>query len=113
MFKKDFFIGFLVSILGVGYSASTLADMSGEKEIIRMGCHLNDSTCYVTIDEVVGPEECSKNSVRWSSDAVNGQETLAQLMAAFHAKKKVNFYLADTCHSGGYPTFGYFYVSGN
>ncbi|WP_444957180.1 hypothetical protein [Microbulbifer sp. ZKSA002] len=106
---------FLIALIVAALSKVTFAaGSSGDVTINKVGCHMDSATCYVWLDQTVGPDSCSSNSIRWSKDAKNGQETLTLLTAAFFAEKKANFYVLDTCFEGGtYPTFGYFNVNNN
>lgn len=78
------------------------------REILDMGCHLNDNTCYVTLSgEAVGPEGCKAINVRWNeSSTANGKNILALLTTAFVAEKNVKLRITDSCY-GIYPTFDY------
>ncbi|HIF9111852.1 TPA: hypothetical protein ACX6SN_002058 [Photobacterium damselae] len=83
---------------------------TGWRDITEIGCHLNDGTCYVSLDIPVGPTNCHSNSVRWNKDhSDSGKETLSLLMAASAAGKKVNFHISDSCY-GAFPTFNYMSV---
>ncbi|WP_155400613.1 hypothetical protein [Vibrio nigripulchritudo] len=87
-----------------------LAKGSGWRDIKQIGCHLNDGTCYATLDTTVGPAQCRSSSIRWNKDtAASGKETLSLLMTASTAGKKVSFNVVDTCY-GNYPTFNYIVV---
>lgn len=81
--------------------------------IETIGCHLNDNTCYIHVDTAVGVEgQCKDNSIRWKSDAANGQEILSMFLAAKIANKSVRVYVTDTCFDGGsYPTFNFMVVN--
>ncbi|WHI48008.1 hypothetical protein [Microbulbifer sp. VAAF005] len=109
--KFKFLTALIVMTLSKGAFA---AGMSDDATINKVGCHMNNATCYVYLDQTVGPDSCSSNSIRWSKDAENGQETLSLLTAAFFAGKKASFYVLDSCYEDGiYPTFGYFNVNNN
>ncbi|GLQ75931.1 hypothetical protein [Vibrio penaeicida] len=83
---------------------------SGWREITQLGCHLNDGTCYATLDTAVGPSKCRSTSIRWNKDnAASGKETLSLLMTASAAGKKVRFNVVEQCY-GNYPTFNYIVV---
>jgi hypothetical protein len=78
-----------------------------------MGCHLNNTTCYINVNEPVGiPGECKGKSVRWVKDAINGKEILSMFLAAQMANKKVGLFISNECFSGtgNYPTFNYMSV---
>ena len=81
------------------------------RHIMEIGCHLNDGTCYVTIDgEQVGPESCKSTSIRWNKEtSVSGKETFSLLMTAFAAGHLVQFRVLDSCYES-YPTFSYIKV---
>lgn len=102
MFNKIIFLAILALFSGFSLGVGT-----GHKVINSMGCHLNDGTCYIYIDEEVGPPSCHRNSIRWNKDkSSSGKETLAMLLAAFSAGKKVNLNIVGECY-GAYPTFNY------
>ncbi|WP_444930373.1 hypothetical protein ACJJIF_00855 [Microbulbifer sp. SSSA002] len=105
----------LITLIAIGLSKNALsAGSSGDVTINKIGCHMNDATCYAYLDQTVGPDSCNSNSIRWSRDADSGQETLTLLTAAFLAGKKANFNVLDTCFQNGiYPTFSYFNVNNN
>ncbi|WP_445356821.1 hypothetical protein ACJJIC_09690 [Microbulbifer sp. ANSA002] len=76
-------------------------------EVEKIDCHLNDTNCYVYVNESVGPAECDKATLRWNkNDNVSGKEVLYLLTAAHFAGKKVQFNLLDSCY-GSYPTFAW------
>ncbi|MBB5211999.1 hypothetical protein [Microbulbifer hydrolyticus] len=101
----------LVLIALVATNFSFAGQDSGSVSISKIGCHLEDSTCYVHIDKVVGPVDCSSSSVRWDKDASKGgNAALTLLTAAYFAGKKVQFNISDSCY-GKYPTFHYFNVN--
>ncbi len=102
MKKKS--ILFLLSLSSFSQAATT-----GPRTIHAVGCHLHDNTCYVSVDKVVGSNECSSTSIRWKSNDVNGKETLSLLMAASVAQKKVTFNLDGNC-MGVFPKFNYIVV---
>lgn len=85
----------------------------GPRKILNIGCHLNDTTCYVTVEgSAVGPTQCSNTSIRWNeSSSPGGKNTLALLMGAHMSGKPVLFYILDTCYASSiYPTFSYINV---
>lgn len=90
------------------FSVNSIAESSGLRDINKIGCHLNDGTCFVEISgDSVGPESCKSVSVRWNQDtAASGTEMLSLLMAAFAAGKQVSFNIVESCY-GTYPTFSY------
>ncbi len=97
------------------FAESTAEDVTGVvyRNIEAIGCHLNDKTCYITVDEKVGLQgECFGTSVRWYSDAINGKETFSMFLAAKMANKEIALYVKDGCFDGGgnYPTFSYMSV---
>ncbi|WP_444890828.1 hypothetical protein [Microbulbifer sp. DLAB2-AA] len=99
----------LISILLLP-SLVSATTTTGYLEIEKIGCHLNDSTCYVYVNESVGPAECNKTSIRWNKDDnVSGKEALSLLTAAHFAGKKVQFNLLDSCY-GAYPTFAWYNI---
>ena len=86
------------------------SEATGPIEINSIGCHLDNSTCYVYVSDSYGPAECNSSSIRWSKDnTTSGKETLSLLMTAFAAGKMVNFNITDTCYNA-YPTFNYINV---
>ncbi|MFA0132072.1 hypothetical protein AB4440_07175 [Vibrio splendidus] len=100
----------LLLLLPLGSLAQ--AATTGPRTIHAVGCHLHDNTCYVSVDKVVGSNECSSTSIRWKSNDVNGKETLSLLMAASVAQKKVTFNLDGNC-MGVFPKFNYIVVHTN
>ena len=106
MQKKLMYIS-LISFSLVARIAHPSVD-SGPRDILKMGCHLNDSTCYVYVSgDPVGNDNCRSTSIRWDKQkAINGKETLSLLMMAFTSKKKVRFRIVTQCY-GKYPTFSY------
>ncbi|MGK3962892.1 hypothetical protein WMF38_01705 [Sorangium sp. So ce118] len=88
------------------------AEATGQRQILQIGCHLNDDICYVTISgSAAGPSRCRSTSIRWNSQSsTNGKNLLSLLTAAYLAGKKVNFAVSDSaCFSDQptYPTFDY------
>ncbi len=105
------FIPILLSIFFSSSSYSASTGGTGWREISEIGCHLNDGTCYVTLDIPVGPSNCHNHSIRWNkNNSDSGKETLSLLMAASAAGKKVTFYVSDSCYDGYHPTFTYMIV---
>lgn len=99
----------IFSLFNIPFSYSATGD-SGWRDISHIGCHLNDGTCYVSLDIDVGPAECSSNSIRWNKDnAASGKEIFSLLMAASAANKKVSFHISEQCY-GNFPTFSYMSV---
>jgi hypothetical protein len=89
-----------------------LAGSSGSRQILSIGCHLWDNTCYVYVSgDPIGPTSCRNTSFRWNQKAdPNGQSILSLLTAAYLAGKRVDFYINDTnCYAAqpAYPTFNY------
>nr|VFJ93504.1 MAG: hypothetical protein BECKLFY1418B_GA0070995_10472 [Candidatus Kentron sp. LFY] len=87
---------------------------TGVRNIVNMGCHNVDNTCYVTISgSSIGPPSCNSTSIRWNEkyDA-NGKSVLALLTAAFLGGKQVSFAISDSCYQyqNNYPTFTYFFI---
>ena len=102
-------------LLGVGFSVNALAGLgAANRQIIKIGCHNLDHTCYIFINgNPVGPEGCESNSIRWSKEvSPNGEAMLALFMMAFAAEKKVSITTSEQCYSGGgpYPTIQYINV---
>jgi hypothetical protein len=92
----------------------TNAESTGKRQIISMGCHTHDATCYVSISgAAVGPQSCSSTSLRWNKDeAASGKETFSLLLAAFAGDKSVSFKVSDQCYvnQNSFPTFRYLSV---
>jgi len=92
-------------------SVHVLAASTGYRKIYNFGCHNTDNTCYAYLEgEVVGPDACKANSVRWNvKNDANGQATLSLVAAAFFSGKKVSFNLLDTCYpnQANFPAVGY------
>lgn len=82
-----------------------------ELQVLGVGCHLKDDTCYITVDRPVGIEgQCKYNNIRWHKAEENGKEMLSLFLAASMAKRKVRVSIvSDECFSGNgrYPTFNY------
>lgn len=94
-------------------ATSVNAQSTGPREIKQVGCHLNDSTCYVTLDKSVGPDSCNSTSIRWNKDhSDSGKETLSLIMAAAASGNKVSFEISDECYINQktFPTFYYINV---
>nr|VFK21079.1 MAG: hypothetical protein BECKLFY1418C_GA0070996_10852 [Candidatus Kentron sp. LFY] len=94
--------------------AASAAYHTGVRNIVNMGCHNVDNTCYVTISgSSIGPSSCNSTSIRWNEkyDA-NGKSVLALLTAAFLAGKRASFAISDSCYQyqNNYPTFTYFFI---
>lgn len=103
---------FSLLISSLTYAEESTGDVTGNviRSIQSMGCHLNDATCYIDVDEVVGIEgQCKGKSVRWFKNAENGKEILSMFLAAQLASKKVSLNISTDCFSGAgkYPTFRY------
>ena len=103
-------ISIIVGVISI-YQGASAGTPTGNVKLNKIGCHLMNATCYVYIDQIVGPDTCRSNSLRWSKDsATSGKETLALLHSAFLADKNVFFNIADECY-GDYPTFTYFNIN--
>ncbi len=105
----------LLSVLALSVPGVASAADTGPRDILDIGCHLFDNTCYVTVSgDAVGPASCRTNSIRWNSQSSpGGKNALSLLTAAFLAGKKVNFSVPDTsCYADQpfQPTFSYFAV---
>ncbi|MBR9910450.1 MAG: hypothetical protein GYB33_08895 [Gammaproteobacteria bacterium] len=96
----------------MGSNSVLAAGMSGWSQINKIGCHVNDSTCYMIISKAVGPYECASKSLRWDSSSAGGRQTLSLLTEAFMQRKEASFYIPDSCYNEDprYPTFDYFSV---
>ena len=115
---------FSVVIVGALFSVHSLAneaaqDVVGVQElsILGIGCHLKDSTCYITVDKSVGiVGECFGNSIRWNKSEINGQEILSMYLASSMAGKRVKISVhPSSCFNGNgrYPTFNYMSIITN
>ena len=80
---------------------------TGWRTLTSFGCHLNDGTCYFSVDgAAVGPAECLKTNIRFNTKtSVNGDTWSSMILAAHLANKRVQFYITG-CY-GSYPTFAY------
>lgn len=92
-----------------------LAGGSGSRQILSVGCHVADNTCYVYVSgDPVGPANCRSTSIRWNQKAdANGQSILSLLTAAYLAGKQVDFYVRDTdcyAYQPVFPTFDYIFL---
>jgi hypothetical protein len=87
---------------------------SGDRDVLDIGCHKNDHTCFVTVSgDPVGPAACSSRSIRWNvENDANGKVALTHLTTAFAAGKKVFFRVNDTCYryQTNFPTFDWWQV---
>ena len=83
----------------------SLAGYTGLRTITNVGCHLNDTTCWVEIaGPAVGPEICRNNNLRFSTNSPNGKNILSLVTAAFLAGKQVNLNFPDTtCYADQSP----------
>lgn len=106
----------MVLVLAVFASAASMADVrTGPRKITTMGCQPFDTTgtCYATLDGAAfGPSGCIGNTVRWNTQTLGGQNTLALILAAYSANKPVDLNITDTCYSPApqYPTFSFFFM---
>ncbi|WP_218417929.1 hypothetical protein [Alteromonas lipotrueae] len=98
---------YIIVILTFLISSKTLATTgeTGWRSIENFGCHLNDGTCYFTIDgQHVGNSECTNNNIRFSrKSSQNGEFWASMLLAAHMANKKISLNI-EGCY-GKYPTF--------
>ena len=90
------------------------AETSGWRNILDLGCHDFDGTCYVTLDgaPVTGSPGCSSNSIRWNAQSdINGKSTLAIMMMANATGSKVSIY-TDKCYpaQAAFPQLTYSYT---
>ena len=102
-------------ILGLLISTSkTFATgASGELEIVNIGCHTYDKTCFLTFSgEPLGPETCKSNTVRWLLSDPNGEAAFSHFTAAHLANRKIRLNFATTCFAAkpNYPTFNFWYL---
>ncbi len=102
----------LLVAIALAAPGQALAGPSGRRQILSMGCHLGDNTCYVYVSgDPIGPASCRSTSFRWNQKTdPNGQSILSLLTAAYLAGKPVDFYINDTaCYAAqpGFPTFAY------
>jgi hypothetical protein len=85
---------FLLGLSGLVYGAQS----SGYRNIVDMGCHNSDGTCYILVDgsPVTGAAGCSSNSLRWDARSdPNGRSTLALLMMAKSQGLRVSAYVSS------------------
>jgi hypothetical protein len=92
---------------------SAWAGLSGPRQILSIGCHNTDNTCYITISgDPVGPATCSPTMIRWNeSNDPNGKAILHLLTAAYLAGKPVDIFI-DACYAPQPtdPTIQHFYL---
>lgn len=98
----------LFAALGILFFSNVVtAATTGARSIYDYGCHLSDTTCYVTLDgNAVGEGSCVSSSIRWDSSTVAGKNWLALFTAAYMAGKKVTLDVAG-CYAAqpSFPTF--------
>jgi hypothetical protein len=100
----------VASFLGVTPSLAQTTGTTGYRNIVYMGCHKTDSTCFVAISgTTVGPAGCNWSEFRWDSSTIPGKNHMALLMSAHARGKRVNFYISPTCYANqpNYATFEY------
>ena len=99
----------LFGLLLAGFCMSLQAaeGNTGWRTLTSFGCHLNDGTCYFSVDgAAVGPAECLKTNIRFNTKtSENGDTWSSLILAAYLAGKKVHLNIAG-CY-GAYPTFSY------
>ena len=104
----------LTFFLTIACNTVSAGTSSGDRNILNIGCHKNDNTCFVTISgSAVGPTGCSSTSVRWNAELnANGKAALTHLTSAFIANKKIAFQISDSCYKyqTNDPTFDWWYV---
>ncbi len=104
---------FILALCCVTLTANAVTS-TGYRTITKIGCHNVDNTCYVYLDgDAVGPAACQSISIRWNVEQdPNGQATLAMLMSAYYAEKKVLFGVADSCYAyqSGFPAIHHFVI---
>ena len=87
----------------------------GYREILSIGCHKHDGTCYVHISGAsVGVAGCTGNSVRWNVDRdYNGDYWFSLLTTAYFSGAKVQFNIDTHCYpyQRNFPTFRYGTIS--
>lgn len=105
------FVLLILSLLPVAAYAGT---PSGDRNILNIGCHNTNTTCFVQISGAsVGPGACSSTSIRWDVEGdANGMVALTHLTTAFIAGKMVSFQISDSCfaNQSSYPTFDWWFV---
>lgn len=95
------------------FNNSASAVTTGPRAILDYGCHLIDTTCYVTLaGNAVGGGNCISTSIRWDSSTVAGKNWLALITTAYTAGKKVNLEVVG-CYANqpSFPTFQWGVVS--
>lgn len=111
MLHRKFLLLSTALVLGVIGDAS--AENTGPRTVLDIGCHLHDTTCYVTVSgTAVGPSACRATNIRWSAGLPNGKSVLALLTAAFAAGNSVNITVDDGACFGqaGFPALLYLTV---
>lgn len=112
-------------MLGVGAVAVVSVEAHAEQSVVstvrRLGCYSGDSlpgqlaSCWVAINEPVGDAAgCSqKRDLRWDPTTPMGGRMFAMLTAAYLAKRRVSFTVADYCFptQPSHPTFRYAYLA--
>ena len=82
----------LIALFMLSLVTPLLAQNSGPREVLNVGCHRHDHTCYMTISgDPVGPEACSSISIRWNKNDANGDAIFSLVTSAFYANRKVSF----------------------
>lgn len=102
----------LVAVVALFVPSRAMATFLGPRQIVELGCHAWDNTCFVTISgDAVGPAACRGNSLRWNTQSSPGGKNLLSLLtSAFLAGKAVRFDVVDTtCYADqpAFPTFTY------
>lgn len=95
-----------------GWSASTeAAGTGGFRRVIDIGCHYNDTWCFVTLEGAAfGPASCLSNEFRFDSSGAGGKNFYAAMLMAFSTGRGVSVELSDTACYGPWPTPLYFHV---
>lgn len=104
-------------IVVVGSLASSVVlacEHSGPRSILNIGCHVDGSVCYMTLEGApVGAASCMSTNIRWGGADQAGRTTLSLMYGAFLAGKKVDLCVDTTgCFAAqpAFPTFHWYYV---
>jgi hypothetical protein len=96
---------------------ATAAEWVPGRNIVDIGCHAGDGTCFVTLSGAPfgANEGCSQGSLfnqfRFdNADTSDGRRTYASMLTAFTAGRKVSVYISG-CSVQGVPSLGYFSIS--
>ena len=80
---------------------------TGGIPIQEIGCYLNKSVCFVSLEADYGPMACAERDLYLDyQNSPNGSEVLSIIISSYVMDSMVNFYISEECYEG-YPTFNY------